>query len=137
MPLFDILGPIVSKVLDFIPDASKKAEAQLALQKELDSNQQAILSAVTALNKGQTDIDVEEAKSGSLFDKWRDAIGWTCAAAFAWQYVLQPLVVFTLTETHHVVNLPSVDFSTVSNLTTAMLGLAGMHMYQNVQNGDK
>jgi len=133
MPILDILGPIVGKVLDFIPTPEKRAEAQLALQRELDANQQALIAAVSALNKGQTDIDVEEAKSGSLFDKWRDFIGWVCGAAFAWQYVVEPILTFVLTAVGHPVTLPALDFSAMSPILTGMLGLAGMHLYQNVK----
>ncbi len=133
LPLLDILSPIIDRALSFIPDPAKKAEAQLALQKELDTNEQAIMSALSAINQKQADINLEEAKSDKLIDKWRDFIGWTCGAAFAWQYVLQPMAVFTLTAFHKPINLPAIDFSSMSTVLMGMLGLAGMHMYQSTK----
>lgn len=133
---FDLLTPVINKVLDFIPDPKAKAEAIAKAQEAMLEHQDKIMAAIAEQNKSQADIDAEEAKNGSLFDKWRDFIGWTCGAAFAWQYVLQPMSVFILTALHRPVILPAIDFSSMSTVLMGMLGLAGMHMYQNVQ-GDK
>lgn len=135
MPILDILSPVIGKLLDFIPDPAKKAEAQLKIQQELDANQQAIMSALTAVDKGQTDINTEEAKSTSLFVAgWRPFLGWTCGASFAWVYVLQPVAVFTLTAFHHPVALPTLDFSQMSSVLMGILGLSGMRTYEKLQN---
>lgn len=134
-PLLDILSPIISKVLDYIPDPAKKAEAQLKLQQDLEAHQEAILKVMQASDQGQDAVNEAEAKSGDKFAMdWRPLVGWVCACAFAWAYVVQPIVVFTLVEIHpdRVVHLPSIDFSSMSTVLMGMLGLAGMHTYKEM-----
>ena len=47
------------------------------------------------LAKGQLEINKAEAASGSLFKGgWRPFIGWTSGIAFAYHFVLQPLLIF-------------------------------------------
>jgi hypothetical protein len=134
IPIIAAILPIVSKVLDFIPDPQKKAEAQLRLQQELDSNSQAILNALAEVDKAQLGVNAEEAKSTSLFvSGWRPLLGWVCGAAFTWQYVLSPILVFILTACGHPVALPSIDFSVMSPILMGMLGLAGMRTWEKVQ----
>lgn len=134
LPIFDILGPIVNKVLDFIPDPKQKLEAQQKLQEELMSHENEILKVMQASDTGQTAIDTEEAKSSNLFiSGWRPFLGWTCGASFAWVYVVQPIVSFTLTAVGHPVPLPTLDFSAMSPILTGMLGLASLRTYEKQQ----
>jgi Holin of 3TMs, for gene-transfer release len=124
----------MAKVLDFIPDPQKKAEAQLKIQTELDANSQSILAAVTAVDKAQIEVNTEEAKSSNLFvSGWRPAIGWVCGLALTWQYVLQPIVSYILTVSGKPVNLPVFDFSTMSTILMALLGMGGMRTWEKTQ----
>jgi hypothetical protein len=131
IPFLDVLTPIVSKILDFIPDPQKKAEAQLKFQQELDANSQAILNAVAQIDKGQLEINVEEAKSSNLFvSGWRPFIGWVGGFALTWQYVLQPIVTYVFTICGKTVNLPIFDFSAMSTILMAILGLGGLRTWE-------
>jgi hypothetical protein len=131
-PLFDVLAPIIGKVLDFIPDPAKKAEAQLKLQTELDTHSQAILSALTEVDKAQAAINVEEAKSSSIFIAGgRPAIIWICATAFGWTYVIQPALVFILAASGHPVQgLPTLNMSEMMPVLLGILGLGGMRSWE-------
>lgn len=135
LPLLDVLGPIVSKVLDYIPDPQKKAEAQLKLQTELDANSQALLDALTAVDKAQAETNTEEAKSPNLFIAgWRPCVGWTCGLAFAWAFVLQPVAVFVLAASGHpITGLPAINISEMMPVLLGMLGLAGMRSWEKQQ----
>lgn len=135
LPLLDVLGPIISKVLDFIPDPQKKAEAQLKLQQELDANSQAIINALTAVDKAQSETNTEEAKSPNLFIAgWRPAIGWTCGAAFAYAYVLQPLITFLFAAFGHPIkDLPVLNLSDMMPVLLGMLGLGGLRSWEKSQ----
>jgi hypothetical protein len=131
-PLFDVLAPIIGKVLDFIPDPAKKAEAQLKLQTELDTHSQAILSALTEVDKAQAAINVEEAKSSNLFIAGgRPAIIWICATAFGWTYVIQPALVFVLAASGHPVQgLPTLNMGEMMPVLLGILGLGGMRSWE-------
>lgn len=135
IPFLDVLTPIVSKILDFIPDPAKKAEAQLKLQMELDANSQALLNALTAVDKAQAETNTEEAKSLNIFVAgWRPFIGWTCGAAFAWAFVVQPILVFGLVVTGHALPvLPVIAIGEMMPVLLGMLGLAGMRSWEKTQ----
>lgn len=75
------------KILDqlFTSD-EEKAKAKLAM---------AQLEQLPALK--QAEITLQEAKHKSLFVAgWRPAVGWVCAAGFAYQFVLRPLLAWVL-----------------------------------------
>jgi len=128
LPFLDFLSPIISKALDFLPDPKMKAEAQLKLAQELNRNQEAILAALSAVDVKQAEINAEDSKSSDKFKSyWRPAIAWVCASAFAWQYVLQPILVFTLTVCKvEIPSLPVLDMGAMMPVLLGMLGLAGM-----------
>ena len=69
------------------PDPAQAADAKLKLLELQQSGELAVMTA-------QTDINKEEAKNASLFvSGWRPAIGWVCALALFYQYLLKPLAI--------------------------------------------
>ena len=88
IPLDIILG-LGSKLIDSVfPDPAKKAEAQLKLLELQQNGELAQMQAQTAIN-------VEEAKSASVFIAgWRPFVGWVCGMAFAINFVVGPMGVF-------------------------------------------
>lgn len=125
LPFLDILTPIINKVLDFIPDPQKKAEAQLQFQKELDAKEQAIMSALSAVDQKQADIDLQEAKSTNWWiAAARPSLMWVFVASFTWQYVLLPMATFILAALHRPIVLPTLDMSTMMPVLLGMLGLS-------------
>lgn len=125
LPFLDILTPIINKVLDFIPDPQKKAEAQLNFQKELDSKEQAIMSALSAIDIKQADTNIEEAKSTNWWiAAARPSLMWVFVASFTWQYVLLPIATFVLTVLKHPIVLPTLDMSVMMPVLLGMLGLS-------------
>ena len=135
IPLLNALSPIIEKALSFIPDPAKKAEAQLKLEQEINRHSETILTALTAVDGKQADINIEEAKSSNFFVAgWRPWIGWTCGLAFTWAFVLQPFVVFTLAVFGHPVdNLPKLNLTEMMPVLLGMLGLAGMRSWEKNQ----
>ena len=139
LPIFDVLAPIVSKVLDFIPDPQKKAEAQLKLQQEIDANSQMILAALTAVDKAQADINLAETNvTGSTAFKlfvagWRPALAWTCVFSFFWAYVCAPMVVFWAAFFAHPFTPPVLDNASMEKVLMGILGLGGMRMWEKIQ----
>lgn len=129
--LIPLLSPLLDKVLSYIPDPQAKAKAALEAQQAMQEAEQKAMALIAEQNSKQADINLEEAKSPSLFIAgWRPALGWTCAAAFAWVYVLQPIVSFIFAAAKHPVALPTLDFSTMSTVLMGMLGLAGLRTYE-------
>lgn len=131
---FDLLTPVINKVLDYIPDPKAKAEALAKAQTEMLAHEDKIMAAIAEQNKSQADINIEEAESTNMFIAgWRPFLGWTLASSFAWVYVLQPIATFAFNAAGHPLVLPTLDFSTMSTVLMGMLGLAGMRSWEKGQ----
>ena len=115
---------IISRVL---PDPAQQDQAKLELLKLQQSGE---LASMTA----QTDINKVEASSSSLFvSGWRPAIGWVCALALLYQYLLRPLASSIF---------PAFGFplpplmgldDNLWQLMMGMLGMGGLRTYEKTQ----
>lgn len=132
-------GVLVSKALgvDQTPEAVTAAlnpDALVKLQEVQADLQKAQINADSAAAVGQIEVDKAEATNVSLFVAgWRPAVGWTCAAAFAWTFVLAPMVAYiaALGGVHAV--LPRLDLSQLSPVLMGMLGLGGMRTLEKLK----
>jgi Holin of 3TMs, for gene-transfer release len=120
----DLGNTLITRIF---PDPAQQANAKLELLKLQQSGDLATMTA-------QTDINKEEAKSASLFvSGWRPAIGWVCALALFYQYLLKPLAssllpAFGLT----VPPLVGLD-DNLWQLMMGMLGMGGLRTFEKVQ----
>lgn len=129
--LIPLISPLLDKVLSYVPDPQARAKAALEAQQALQAAQEKAMALIASQNQQQAAIDATEAASANWFiAAWRPSIGWVCASAFAWVYVLQPVLVFALNAAHHPVALPTIDFSQMSTVLMGMLGLAGLRTYE-------
>lgn len=135
IPILDAIMPVVGKLLDFIPDPQKKAEAKQKMLEEMNNHSEEILKALTAVDTSQNAVNAEEAKSSNFFVAgWRPCIGWVCGLAFVWGFVLRPFLEFILAATGHPVNnLPQLNMSEMMPVLLGMLGLAGMRTWEKSQ----
>ena len=106
---------IIDKV---VPDTEAKRKAQEAWQLRVLE-----IAAQEATQQSQT--NTAEAAHASLFvSGWRPAVGWVCAASFAWVCVGQPLFswvyVLTTKQPAPVIALPT------EMLMTTLLGMLGL-----------
>ena len=123
-----LIGP-VSGILDkVIPDSDMKAKLAHEIATMSDNHAQQALLAQLEINKA-------EAASGSLFKGgWRPFIGWTSGVAFAYHFVLQPLLVFVLTASGvGLPDLPEFDMSTLLTVLGGMLGIGGLRSYEKTK----
>lgn len=110
-----------------------KAQLQAQLVSENIDMEKAQLAATVGQLEGQMQIDAVEAKSLNWFVAgWRPAVGWVCAAAFAWAFVIQPFCGFILNMLHRQIALPTLDLSVMMPVLLGMLGLGGMRTYEKV-----
>jgi len=92
------------------------------------------------LNKAQSEINLADAKSvsggisGFLQRSWRPLIGFSCALAIAWEYVIKNFLIFFLAvfqvETQP---LPALDMGTLMPLVMALLGMAGIRSFEKIK----
>lgn len=123
-----LIGPVTGILDKFIEDKDQKAALahEIATMSERHAQE---------LAKGQLEINRAEAASGSVFKGgWRPFIGWVCGIAFAYHFVLQPLIVFGVTAAGvEIPELPSFDMGSLMTVMMGMLGLGGLRSYEKKQ----
>ena len=123
-----LIGPVTGILDKFIEDKDQKAALahEIATMSERHAQE---------LAKGQLEINKAEAASGSVFKGgWRPFIGWVRGIAFAYHFVLQPLIVFGVTAAGvEIPELPSFDMGSLMTVMMGMLGLGGLRSYEKKQ----
>ncbi len=120
----DLITAVISRVW---PDKTEQQKQQLAAAMAADAN-------ITSLLTGQMKVNEVEAAHSNLFvSGWRPCVGWVCALAFAWQFVLLPIFLFIGHLTGHPVQAPVFDISTMLTVLMGMLGLGSLRTYEKVK----
>lgn len=118
--------PIIGTIIDrIIPD---KEAAQRA-KEELAQLQQ---SGELQLMLEQIKTNRVEAQHKNLWvSGWRPAVGWVCASAFAYHYLLHPIIL-TIASLNglDVSHLPKFDLET---LITVLGGLLGLGLFRTIE----
>lgn len=119
---------IGGKLLDrLFPDPAQRDAAKLELLKMQQTGELAELTAETDLAKAQIAVNQAEAQSDDKFARRaRPFIMWVCGVAFAYHFVLQPLLAFALANTGHKVDLPEFDMEALNTVLFGILGLGSM-----------
>ena len=120
-----LIGPITGLLDKFIPDADEKARIahELATMSEKHAQELAL---------SQIEVNKAEAASGSIFKGgWRPAVGWVCAIAFAYHFIVKDLVVFVCAASGvELPDLPEFDMGTLLTVLGGMLGIGGLRTYE-------
>ena len=116
------------KVLDkFVPDPEAKAKAEAELR-----------SSLQQWDKEQTDVNAVEAANPNIFvSGWRPMIGWVCALALAYQYLITPLGMWVATSLHLAVSTPPKLDDSLWQLMFGMLGMGGLRTYEKLKGVSK
>jgi len=123
--LQSLIGPVTGLLDKFIEDKDQKAMLAHELATMADKQANSIALAQIEVNK-------MEAASGSIFKGgWRPFIGWVCGIAFAYHFVLQPLIIFGVSIAGiDVPELPEFDMSTLLTVLGGLLGLGTLRTYE-------
>jgi len=123
-----LIGPVTGILDKFIEDKDQKAKLAHEIATMSDTHAQQALLAQLEINKA-------EAASGSLFKGgWRPAVGWICAIAFGYHFVLQPLIIFVVTIIGiDIPELPNFDMSTLLTTLGGLLGIGGLRSYEKTK----
>ena len=122
-----IVGEVITKLVDRIPDPAARERAKMEAEATL-------LAASIEEMRGQVSINIEEAKNANVFVAgWRPAIGWSCALAFAFLYVIGPIVTWVASWYGVTITLPQFNSADLMSLTFGMLGIAGFRTFEKVK----
>ena len=113
-----LIGPVTGLLDKFIEDKDQKAKLAHDLATMADKHAQQIALAQIEVNKA-------EAASGSLFKGgWRPAVGWVCAIAFAYHFIIKDLIIFGASFAGaELPELPEFDMGTLLTVLGGMLGI--------------
>jgi len=112
--LLPVIGPLLDTILKrVLPDPEARQKAIIELYAALQTSDLA-----------QIEVNKAEAASSSVFVAgWRPMIGWVCAIALLYQYLLTPIAVwFGFIIGHPIPQPPNLD----GNLYELMFGMLGM-----------
>ena len=110
-----VISTVMSVINKFIPDK----DAQERIQAELI--------------KAQIEVNQVEGTHESIFVAgWRPFIGWVCGIAFAYHYILLPIILLISAYNNITVQLPVFDMLTLLNVLGGMLGLGGLRTYEKI-----
>jgi hypothetical protein len=121
--IFDFGSKVIDKIF---PDKDAADRAKLEMLKLQQQGAFKELELQFEIAKGQMAINQEEAKNPSVFvSGWRPAVGWVCVAAYAYNYVAMPLIVW-FAKWYDPVNTPSMITLDTGELTTLLFGMLGI-----------
>ena len=122
--VLDIGGKLIDRMW---PDPAQAATAKLELIKLQQSGDLAQMTGQLEINK------VEAANANIFVSGWRPAIGWVCALALLYQYLVRPLAVAVFAAIGHPLPvMPGLD-ANLWQLMMAMLGMGGLRTFEKVQ----
>lgn len=122
--LLPVLGPLLDRALGAVlPDPDARAKAITAVFGELSK-----------ADLAQLEVNKAEAQNPNLFvSGWRPAIGWICAAALAYSYIIVPLGLWVAQVKGLSIPKPPVLDNNLWELMFGLLGLGAMRTYEKVQ----
>ena len=134
--MIGLIGAILPSVMEvagrFLPeDKEKRAAAEREIEAQLTMH-------LAKIDLAQLDINKTEAAHRSVFvSGWRPAIGWTCGAAMALNFLIFPLASFVLAQTGHLIELPTLDMSEMMPVLMGLLGLGGLRTVEKLKRVSK
>jgi hypothetical protein len=130
--LLPSLIPVVGDVLDrFFPNKEEKARAEREIEAKLTAH-------LASIDLAQLEVNKQEASHRSiLVAGWRPFVGWSCGLALFYTYLAQPVAMFVLAQTGHLIQLPPVDLSAMMPVLLGMLGLGGLRSFEKYKGVSK
>jgi hypothetical protein len=139
MPPWSLLIEPISQLLDkLIPDPAAREKAKLELMKTERANDLEEFRLAVTADQAQTAINQTEAANSELFVAgWRPFIGWVCGVAFAYHFILQPLLAFAIVNAGGEVKLPQFDMDALSTVLMGILGLGGLRTIEKIRSASR
>jgi hypothetical protein len=119
-----LIGPVTELLNKVIPDKSEAARLAHEISTMADKQAHEIALAQIEVNKA-------EAASGGWKSGWRPLVGYVCAVAFAYHFVIQPLLIFTVAVTGaQIPELPEFDMGSLMTVLGGLLGLGSLRTFE-------
>ena len=117
------LQPITGIIDKLVPDKTKKMELEHAIKTQMFE-----------LSKQQNEVNLAQAKHGSIFVAGaRPAIMWSCALGLFWSFFLAPLLNWGVVVFGVDIQPPTINTEGLMTLTLSLLGLGSMRSYEKAK----
>ena len=121
--LISLVPKLIDLLVPLIPDPAAREKAA-----------QSILAMLQEADAAQVSVNKQEAAHGSLFVAgWRPAIGWTCAAALAFEYLVSPVGQWIAFMVGHPIPKPPTLSEHLWELLMGMLGLGALRSLEKIK----
>lgn len=133
--LQDIIGGILSPVKDIISETIVDKDKRMEINYKLAELEDKLSQRAHEESMGQIGVNLEEAKSDSLFVAgWRPAVGWIGASALAYSFVLNPFMEFIAKVSFAYSGaFPELPMEYIMTIMMGMLGFGGLRTYEKVK----
>lgn len=123
----------------FFPDPKAAADAKMELLRMERDGELARIAAETDIAKGQLAVNAAEAASGNVFaSSWRPMVGYVCAAALAFTYLVNPLLIWGVAVFGSSITPPHIGIDDhLWELLFGMLGMAGWRSLDKIKGVSK
>lgn len=134
----DVITAVGDAVDKFVTTDKERLELQIERDKAIQDHEYRMELLDQQLDIAQTDVNKAEAGNPSLFVAgWRPAIGWVCAAALGYQFMLYPLLGWFAVAVFGVHEAPpKLNLDDLFPLIFGMLGIAGMRSFDKLKGID-
>ena len=123
--LIALFPKLIDLLVPLIPDQAAREKAA-----------QSILAMLQEADAAQVAVNRQEAAHASLFVAgWRPAIGWTCAAALAFEYLVSPIGQWIGFMAGHPIPKPPTLSDHLWELLMGMLGLGALRSLEKIKRG--
>jgi hypothetical protein len=129
----------ISSTADFLSGLMKRVFPEKMSELDAAKMQQELTMALVRGEfepvMAQLKVNEAEARHESVFVAgWRPFVGWVCGAAFAYAFVLQPMLLFGFTVAKwEAPPLPALDMGPLMAVLGGILGIGGMRSYEKVK----
>ena len=118
-----LIEPVSNILGKFVADKDLKAKREHELKTEIHR-----------ANLAQIEVNKAEASHKSMFvTGWKPVVGWVCAFALAYHFILQPIMVFAISIYGVSITLPEFDMGSLMTILMGMLGLGGLRTFEKVK----
>lgn len=119
--------------------AEQRTQIELQLAAMEAAAQKAAADFDMAQMQGQVELDKIEAQSPSLFKSgWRPGVGWICAFALGYQFLVRPILPWVVaTCGWQVAPMPPLEMEGLNYILGGILGLGGMRTFERIKGPGK
>ena len=120
-----LLKPVSNIVSKFVKDKD--------LQAQLDHE---LATLFHQANLAQIEVNKIEAKGSPFQRNWRPSVGWICSFALGYHFILSPIIEVIIKTSGVQIDMPEFDFSQLSAILMALLGMSGLRSYDKLKKTD-